>query len=135
MGIISPWPGACRPLALGRVTLPNRVILAPMSGVTDRPFRRLARRFGAGLVVSEMVASREMVRRTRQSLRRVRFDEGPGPTSVQLAGTEPEIMAAAARLVAGMGADIVDINFGCPAKKVVRKATGSALMQIGRAHV
>jgi tRNA-dihydrouridine synthase B len=114
---------------IGPVRVPNRVVLAPMSGVSDLPFRRLARRFGVGMTVSEMVASREMLRHTRQSSRRMLFDRDETPVCVQLAGTEPEIMADAARMAVDRGADIVDINFGCPAKKVVRKATGSALMR------
>ena len=100
-----------------------------MSGVSDLPFRRLALRYGAGLVVSEMVASREMLRESRQSARRMLFDRDSGPVSIQLAGTEPEVMADAARFAVDRGADLVDINFGCPAKKVVKKATGSALMR------
>jgi len=117
------------PLFVGPVKIPNRVVLAPMSGVSDLPFRRLAARFGVGLLVSEMVASREMLRESRQSARRMLFDADSGPVSIQLAGTEPDIMADAARLAVDRGADIVDINFGCPAKKVVKKATGSALMR------
>ncbi len=114
---------------IGHVRVPGRVILAPMSGVSDLPFRRLVRRFGIGMTVSEMVASREMLRETRQSGRRMTFDPGETTVCVQLAGTDPEIMADAARLAADRGAQIVDINFGCPAKKVVKKATGSALMR------
>jgi tRNA-dihydrouridine synthase B len=117
------------PLSIGGVTVPNRVFLAPMSGVSDQPFRRLARQYCAGLVFSEMVASREMVRQTRQSERRSRITGEIGPIAVQLAGTDPEVMADAARAVADRGAEIIDINFGCPAKKVVRKASGSALMR------
>ena len=107
----------------------NRVVLAPMSGVSDLPFRRLAARYGVGLVVSEMVASREMLRESRQSARRMLFDRNDGPVCIQLAGTEPDVMAEAARFAADRGAEMIDINFGCPAKKVVRKATGSALMR------
>jgi len=117
------------PFNIGNVSIPNRVVLAPMSGVSDLPFRRLASRYGVGLIVSEMVASREMLRESRQSARRMLFEPGSGPVSIQLAGTEPEIMAEAAKLAVDRGAEIVDINFGCPAKKVVRKATGSALMR------
>jgi tRNA-dihydrouridine synthase B len=117
------------PLSIGGVTMPNRVFLAPMSGVSDQPFRRLARRFCAGLVFSEMVASREMLRQSRQSERKSRIAGEIGPIAVQLAGTEPDVMAEAARAVADRGAEIIDINFGCPAKKVVRKASGSALMR------
>jgi tRNA-dihydrouridine synthase B len=118
-----------QPLQIGRVTIPNRVVLAPMSGVSDLPFRKLAARYGVGLVVSEMVASKEMLRESRQSARRMLFSAGSGPISIQLAGTEPEVMADAAKLAADRGADLIDINFGCPARKVVRKATGSALMR------
>ncbi len=117
------------PLTVGPITMSNRVVLAPMSGVSDLPFRRLAARYGVGMVVSEMVASREMLRESRQSARRMLFEKSDGPVSIQLAGTEPDVMADAARLAADRGAEIIDINFGCPAKKVVRKATGSALMR------
>ena len=117
------------PLSIGGVEIANRVCLAPLSGVTDQPFRRLARRYSTGLVFSEMVASREMLQQSRQSERKSRIDGEIGPIAVQLAGTEPEIMAEAARMVAGRGAEIIDINFGCPAKKIVRKAAGSALMR------
>lgn len=110
------------------------VILAPMSGVTDRPFRDLVRRLGGGLVVSEMIASRELLRAPAQDRRTVcrRFGAGldePAPVAVQLAGTDPDVMADAARLVADQGADIIDLNFGCPAKKVVGTQAGSALMR------
>ncbi len=117
------------PLSIGGVTIPNRVFLAPLSGVSDQPFRRLARRYNAGLVFSEMVASREMLQQSRQSERKSRIAGETGPIAVQLAGTDADIMAEAARMVAGRGAQIVDINFGCPAKKIVRKASGSALMR------
>ncbi len=118
-----------QPLEVGPVTIPNRVVLAPMSGVSDLPFRKLAARYGVGLVVSEMVASTEMLRESRQSARRMLFDAGSRPVSIQLAGTEPDIMGEAAKLAVDRGAELIDINFGCPAKKVVRKATGSALMR------
>ena len=117
------------PLSIGGVTLANRVFLAPLSGVTDQPFRRLARQYCTGLVFSEMVASREMLACSRQSERKSRIAGEIGPIAVQLAGTEAEVMGEAARLVAGRGAEIIDINFGCPAKKIVRKASGSALMR------
>ncbi len=116
-------------IKLAGLTLANPVLLAPMSGVSDLPFRRLAKRWGAGLVVSEMIASQEMVRQTRQSLRKGLSEAAEQPLAVQLAGTEPAIMAEAARLNADRGAALIDINFGCPAKKVVRKQAGSALMQ------
>lgn len=109
--------------------VPNPVFLAPMSGVSDEPFRRLARRYGAGLVFSEMIASQAMVRQTRQSLRRAQPAGEGGISAVQLAGTDPHVMAEAARINEDLGADLIDINFGCPAKKIVRKASGSALMR------
>jgi tRNA-dihydrouridine synthase B len=112
-----------------RVTIDTPVILAPMSGVTDLPFRRLAKRLGAGLVVSEMIASWAMVRENRVTLRMAEVDR-TGPTSIQLAGCDPAAMAEAARIAVGCGADIIDINFGCPVKKVaVGQMAGSALMR------
>jgi tRNA-dihydrouridine synthase B len=120
-------------IALGKIELDAPVILAPMSGVTDQPFRRLVRRFGAGLVVSEMIASNAMIRQMRESVKESRKMSGDCaaefPLSVQLAGSEPEVMAEAAKLNADRGAAIIDINFGCPAKKVTNKACGSAIMQ------
>ena len=117
------------PLYLPGLTIDTPVYLAPMSGVSDLPFRRIAKRLGAGIVVSEMVASQELIRETRQSNRRIAHDDDMGPLIVQLAGTEPEIMAEAARINVDRGAAMIDINFGCPAKKVVKKAAGSALMR------
>jgi tRNA-dihydrouridine synthase B len=105
------------------------VILAPMSGVTDQPFRRLVRRFGASLVVTEMIASQAMIRAVRAMKRSSTDRAEEYPLSVQLAGCEPADMAEAARLNADRGAAIIDINFGCPVKKVVNKAAGSALMR------
>ncbi|WP_408871901.1 tRNA dihydrouridine synthase DusB [Gluconacetobacter aggeris] len=120
-----------RPVDLGRgVVLRTPVILAPMSGVTDLPFRRLARRLGAGLVVSEMIASWAMVRENQATLRMAEVADEDGPNAVQLAGCEPEAMAQAARIAVDRGADMVDINFGCPVKKVaVGQQAGSALMR------
>ncbi len=112
------------------VRIETPVILAPMSGVTDLPFRRLAREEGTGLVVSEMIASNAMIRENRQSLKMAEVEGFGAPSSVQLAGCEPSVMAEAARLVADRGAAIVDINFGCPVKKVaVGQSAGSALMR------
>ncbi|MBW6506384.1 MAG: tRNA dihydrouridine synthase DusB [Rhodobacteraceae bacterium] len=113
------------------MTLDPPVFLAPMAGITDLPFRRLVARFGAGLVVSEMVASGEMLT-AKPSVRakaRVDLGLGDGMTSVQLAGREAQPMAEAARMVADMGARIIDINMGCPAKKVTGGLSGSALMR------
>ena len=118
-----------RPIDLAPgVRIETPVILAPMSGVTDLPFRRLARAEGTGLVVSEMIASQAMIRQNRQSL--MMADVDAGITSTQLAGSDPTVMAEAARLVVSLGAAIVDINFGCPVKKVaVGQCAGSALMR------
>ena len=126
-GITTP-PGL-RPLELGAgVRLDTPVIVAPMSGVTDLPFRRLARDLGAGLVVSEMIASWAMLRENRTTLRMAELDGTP--SAIQLAGCDPAAMAEAARMAVGRGADIVDINFGCPVKKVaVGQSAGSALMR------
>jgi tRNA-dihydrouridine synthase B len=114
---------------IGPVALDNPVILAPMSGVTDMPFRRLAKRLGAGLVVSEMIASQAMVRASRQTLRMSTGCAEEFPLAVQLAGCEPEVMAEAARLNEDRGAALIDINMGCPVKKVVKGEAGSALMR------
>jgi tRNA-dihydrouridine synthase B len=116
-------------ISLGSLTLDDPVILAPMSGVTDLPFRRLVKRLGAGLVVSEMIASEAMIRETRQSMTMARSCAEEQPMAVQLAGCEPRVMAEAAKLNADRGARIIDINFGCPVKKVVNGHAGSALMR------
>ena len=116
-------------ISIGPVTLDEVVILAPMSGVTDLPFRRLVKRLGTGLVVSEMIASEAMIRETRQSLTMARSCAEEQPMAVQLAGSEPYVMAEAAKLNADRGARIIDINFGCPVKKVVNGHAGSALMR------
>jgi len=122
--------GPLAPIALGGgVILETPVILAPMSGVTDLPFRRLVRALGAGLVVSEMIASWAMVRENRNTLRMAEV-AGDGPNAIQLAGCDPAAMAAAARIAVDQGADLIDVNFGCPVKKVaVGQAAGSALMR------
>jgi len=116
-------------ISLGSLTLADPVILAPMSGVTDLPFRRLVKRLGAGLVVSEMIASEAMIRQTRQSLKMSKSCIEEQPMAVQLAGCEPRVMAEAAKLNADRGAQIIDINFGCPVKKVINGHAGSALMR------
>ena len=117
------------PIRLGGVTLRSPVILAPMSGVADRPFRRIVRKFGAELVVTEMLASKAVIREHRKTLRMSEREADEGLLAVQLAGREPEIMAEAARLAGDRGADIVDLNFGCPVKKVVKDQVGAALMR------
>tara|TARA_B100000497_G_C7667205_1_gene402318 strand:- start:317 stop:1279 length:963 start_codon:yes stop_codon:yes gene_type:complete len=111
------------------ITLKSNVLLAPMSGVTDLPFRRLVKKFGASLLISEMIASRAMIMQTESSMQKCKKDESNGLTSVQLAGCDPEVMAEAAKLNESLGADIIDINFGCPVKKVVNGFAGSALMK------
>ena len=116
-------------ISIGPYQLANRVILAPMAGVTDQPFRQLCRRLGAGLVVSEMVTSDTRLWNSRKSRLRLQHDGEPEPRSVQIAGGDPEMMAEAARMNAQLGAQIIDINMGCPAKKVCNKAAGSALLR------
>ncbi|OJW50150.1 MAG: tRNA dihydrouridine synthase DusB [Alphaproteobacteria bacterium 41-28] len=116
-------------LHIGPVELKDRVILAPMSGVTDMPFRRLVKRRGVALVISEMIASQAMIRQTRQSLRMSAHAPEEYPMAVQLAGCEPKVMAEAAKLNVDRGAILIDINMGCPAKKVVNGYAGSALMR------
>jgi tRNA-dihydrouridine synthase B len=116
-------------ISLGAVTIDDPVILAPMSGVTDLPFRRVVKRQGAALVVSEMIASQAAIRETRQALTMAKSCPEEQPMAVQLAGCEPAVMAEAAKLNADRGAAIIDINFGCPVKKVVNGHAGSALMR------
>jgi len=114
---------------IGPIAIEDPVILAPMSGVTDMPFRRLVKQCGAGLVVSEMIASEAMIRQNRQSMKMSTSCAEEFPMSVQLAGCEPHVMAEAAKLNQDRGAAIIDINFGCPVKKVVNGHAGSALMR------
>ena len=117
-------------IQIGPIALESPVFLAPMSGVTDRPFRRLVREFGCGLVVSEMIASAAVLQDVREEMFKIPEDmDAERPLAVQLAGWDPAIMAEAARLNVDRGAEIIDINMGCPAKKVVNKLAGSALMR------
>jgi tRNA-dihydrouridine synthase B len=118
-----------KPISIGPVQIASPVILAPMTGVTDLPFRKVVKRYGAGLTVSEMIASQAMIRETRQSLQKALWDPAEEPVSVQLAGCEPDVMAEAARLNEQRGAAIIDINMGCPVRKVVNGDAGSALMR------
>ena len=106
----------------------NNVFAAPMAGVTDKPFRQLCRYWGAGLAVSEMLAARVELRDSTKTLKRMDHEGEPGPVAVQIAGSDPEQMAEAARYNVKRGAEIIDINMGCPAKKVCRKLAGSALL-------
>jgi len=114
---------------IGHIPIADPVFLAPMSGISDLPFRRLVKRYGAGLVFSEMIASRAMIEQVRGSCKMSESFEEEFPIAVQLAGCDPEVMADAARICADRGASIIDINFGCPVKKIVKKYAGSALMQ------
>ncbi len=116
-------------MQIGPYLLPNNVFVAPMAGVTDRPFRQLCRQFGAGYAVSEMVTSRPDLWASLKTSRRANHEGEPGPIAVQIAGTEAQMMADAARYNIDRGAQIIDINMGCPAKKVCNKWAGSALMQ------
>jgi tRNA-dihydrouridine synthase B len=116
-------------LRIGSYELPNSLILAPMAGVTDRPFRQLCHRLGAGMVVSEMVTSDTRLWGTRKSSLRLPHLDDAEPRSVQIAGGDPQMLADAARRNVELGAQIIDINMGCPAKKVCNKAAGSALMK------
>lgn len=116
-------------MQIGPFKLPNNLVLAPMAGVTDRPFRQLCRRFGAGLAVSEMVASNSLLWGSAKTRRRADHCGEQEPRSVQIAGADPQMMADAARFNAENGAQIIDINMGCPAKKVCNAAAGSALLR------
>lgn len=117
-------------IQIGNVDIGTRVILAPMSGVTDQPFRQTAKALGAGLVVSEMIAGDAMIREVRAEIRKMSGSCAEEyPMAVQIAGHDPAVMAEAARLNADRGAALIDINFGCPAKKVTNKLSGSAIMR------
>lgn len=116
-------------LYIGPYALPNRLFLAPMAGVTDRPFRQLCRRLGAGMAVSEMITANKALWASKKSLLRANHEGEPEPRSVQIAGADPLMMAEAARHNVDQGAHIIDINMGCPAKKVCNVMAGSALLQ------
>ena len=116
-------------LMIGPYRLPNRLFLAPMAGVTDRPFRQLCRRLGAGMAVSEMITANKALWASKKSLLRANHEGEPEPRSVQIAGADPQMMAEAARHNVDEGAHIIDINMGCPAKKVCNVMAGSALLQ------
>ena len=124
-----PTPPALRPIAIGPVSVATPVVLAPMTGVTDLPFRALVRRYGSGLNVTEMIASEAAIRETRQSIQKAAWAPIEDPVSMQLVGCDPVSMGEAAKLAADKGAAIVDINFGCPVRKVVGQYAGSALMR------
>ncbi len=116
-------------MRIGPYELPNRLILAPMAGVTDRPFRQLCRDLGAGMAVSEMVTSNSLLWGSKKTLRRANHEGETEPKSVQIAGADPAMMAEAARHNVDRGAQIIDINMGCPAKKVCNVMAGSALLR------
>jgi tRNA-dihydrouridine synthase B len=116
-------------LTIGQYTLPNNLFLAPMAGVTDRPFRQLCRRLGAGMAVSEMITANKALWASKKSLLRANHEGEPEPRSVQIAGADPVMLAEAARHNVDQGAHIIDINMGCPAKKVCNVMAGSALLQ------
>jgi tRNA-dihydrouridine synthase B len=124
-----PPPPPLKSLSIGPVRIETPVVLAPMTGVTDLPFRRLVRRYGSGLNVTEMIASEAAIRETRQSVQKAAWDAIEEPVSMQLVGCDPRSMAEAAKLQEGNGAAIIDINFGCPVRKVVGTLAGSALMR------
>ncbi len=117
-----------RAITLGKHTLPNPVFVAPMAGVTDRPYRQLCKQLGAGYAVSEMAASNPKLWATIKTSRRLNHDGETDPKAVQIAGADPQMMAEAARFNVERGAQIIDINMGCPAKKVCNVMAGSALM-------
>ncbi|GAA0278747.1 tRNA dihydrouridine synthase DusB [Alteraurantiacibacter aestuarii] len=124
-----PAPPALKPIEIGPVRIDCPVVLAPMTGVTDLPFRKLVRRYGSGLNVTEMIASEAAIRDTRQSVQKAAWDQIEEPVSMQLVGCDPVSMSEAARLQQDNGAAIIDINFGCPVRKVVGQLAGSALMR------
>lgn len=123
------FPTFSKPLVIGGFELANRVFVAPMAGVTDRPYRQLCKRLGAGYAVSEMAASNALLWATEKTSRRINHEGEASPKAVQIAGADPAMMAQAARFNVDRGAQIIDLNMGCPAKKVCNVAAGSALMQ------
>jgi tRNA-dihydrouridine synthase B len=116
-------------MQIGKHKLENNLILAPMAGITDRPFRQLCKQLGAGLAVSEMVSSNSLLRKSAKTLRRANHEGETIPRSVQIAGADPHMMGEAARFNEAEGAEIIDINMGCPAKKVCNTLAGSALLR------
>lgn len=124
-----PTPPKCNPIEIGDIRVDCPVLLAPMTGVTDMPFRTLVRRYGSGLNVTEMIASQAAIRETRQSIQKAAWDAIEEPVSMQLVGCDPESMGEAAKLNEDRGAAIIDINFGCPVRKVINGMAGSALMR------
>ncbi|HEC26452.1 MAG TPA: tRNA dihydrouridine synthase DusB [Gammaproteobacteria bacterium] len=115
-------------MQIGPHILPNQLVLAPMAGISDRPFRKLCRSLGAGMAVSEMINANALVWENKKTRQRINHEGEPGPVVVQIAGADPDILALAAQENVRSGADIIDINMGCPAKKVCNKQAGSALL-------
>jgi tRNA-dihydrouridine synthase B len=115
-------------MQIGPYTLPNQLVLAPMAGISDRPYRKLCRSLGAGLAVSEMISANALLWDNKKTRQRINHEGEPGPVVVQIAGADPDILALAAQENVRSGADIIDINMGCPAKKVCNKQAGSALL-------
>jgi tRNA-dihydrouridine synthase B len=126
----TPIPPVLNPIHIGPVQIDCPVVLAPMTAVTDLPFRKIVRRYGSGLNVTEMIASPAAIRETRQSVQKWMWDPSEDPVSVQLVGCEPDQMGEAAKMSEDRGAAIIDINMGCPVKKVVNGDAGSALMRV-----
>ena len=123
------YDGILTSMQIGNHKLENNLILAPMAGITDRPFRQLCKQLGAGMAVSEMVSSNSLLRGSAKTLRRANHEGESLPRSVQIAGADPTMMAEAARFNEAEGAEIIDINMGCPAKKVCNTLAGSALLR------
>src|SRR6266496_5051264 len=118
----------CEPWWIREIEIPTRLVLAPMAGVSVQAFRRQGRRYGAGLVCSEMVSCAGLEHRNERTLGYLRVGADEHPLAIQIFGSEPDVMAEAARMVAAAGADIVDINFGCPVRKVTKTGAGATLL-------
>src|SRR3954462_12297089 len=126
---MTPFPSRKRIVRIGPYQLKNNLVVAPMAGVTDRPFRQLCKTMGAGMAVSEMVASNSLLWGSEKTLRRANHEGEVDPIAVQIAGADPRMLAEAAKYNVDAGAQIIDINMGCPAKKVCNVMAGSALMK------
>ena len=124
-----PSPRLLPGFTLGDHRIDVPLVLAPMAGITDLPFRRVCRRFGVGLVVTEMIASRAVEQGRDRTDRMAELDAGESPVSVQIAGSDPAYMQEAARWAVARGADFVDINMGCPVKKICKQVAGSAMLR------
>lgn len=125
----APTASWIKPLAIGNVTLSNNLIMAPMAGITDLPFRALAKKCGAGLVCTEMVSAKALVHSDKKTRRILKLSPDEHPVSVQIFGSNPHVMAESARLCEAEGADIIDINMGCPVRKVMKAGAGAKLVE------